>query len=124
MKPHANGEEEGCRVEELEGAMRETQPAGVRLGPPRRPPAPPGTAESPPPAPEWRPARGFQRPAPAATQRLPDVMTLEEAAAHMGRSPEQVRRLLKRGLLPGTRSGKSWRISGSELQAFLQSDDG
>ncbi len=50
------------------------------------------------------------------TQRF---LTPEEVAGVLRVPPEAIRRLLKRGELPGIRVGRFWRVEESELQRWL-----
>ena len=52
-------------------------------------------------------------------QPLPETLTVDEVAAVLRISVQAVRRLLRRGELPGVRVGKLWRIPRSALEAFL-----
>ncbi|MGH2537507.1 MAG: helix-turn-helix domain-containing protein [Candidatus Promineifilaceae bacterium] len=49
-----------------------------------------------------------------------DWLTTAEAAALSGYSIEYLRRLLRRGELPGRRFGPVWAISREALDAYLQ----
>lgn len=48
---------------------------------------------------------------------LPDVMSVQDLAIRLHRSPSVIRDLLRRGLLPGCKIGRRWIV---ERRAFLQ----
>ena len=49
------------------------------------------------------------------------ILTVEEAAEKLRVKPHTVREYLKRGMIPGRKLGRSWRIVEAELESFLSS---
>ncbi len=47
------------------------------------------------------------------------LLTVEEAAAHLRVNPQTVYRLLRAGKLPGVRVGRQWRVRRADLDAYL-----
>lgn len=56
----------------------------------------------------------------AAGLRLLDLLTVPEAAARIGRSPEKVRRLIADGVLKQVRSGALVRVTPESVAAYEQ----
>jgi excisionase family DNA binding protein len=50
------------------------------------------------------------------------TMTALEAAEYLGMHPESVRRLARRGELPGRKIGKEWRFRPEDLDALFEED--
>ncbi len=57
-------------------------------------------------------------------QPLPETLTVEEVAIVLRVSVQAVRRLLRKGEIPGIRVGKFWRVPRSALEAFLSGHTG
>lgn len=49
------------------------------------------------------------------------ILTVEEVAEKLRVKPHTVREYLKRGMIPGRKLGRSWRIIETELEWFLSS---
>ncbi len=49
-----------------------------------------------------------------------DFLTVEDAADLLGFHPETIKRLCRKGELPGAKMGRQWRLSRSRLEAMLQ----
>jgi len=49
------------------------------------------------------------------------LLTVEEAAAHLRLNPQTVYRLLRAGKLPGVKVGRQWRVRLVDLEAHLTS---
>ncbi len=47
------------------------------------------------------------------------LLTVEEAAAHLRLNPQTVYRLLRAGKLPGVKVGRQWRVRLVDLEAHL-----
>ena len=54
-----------------------------------------------------------------ATERTPEVMTIEQAAEYLQLRPETVRRAARDETLPAAKVGKAWRIRKVDLDDFL-----
>ena len=52
---------------------------------------------------------------------MSEVLTVEQAARKLHVKPHTVREYLKRGMIPGRKLGRSWRILETELEWFLSS---
>jgi excisionase family DNA binding protein len=52
---------------------------------------------------------------------MAEVLTVEQAAEKLHVKPHTVREYLKRGMIPGRKLGRSWRILDTELEWFLSS---
>jgi excisionase family DNA binding protein len=50
---------------------------------------------------------------------MSEVLTVEQAASKLHVKPHTVREYLKRGMIPGRKLGRSWRILDTELESFL-----
>jgi len=50
---------------------------------------------------------------------MSQVLTVEQAARKLQVKPHTVREYLKRGMIPGRKLGRSWRILETELESFL-----
>ena len=57
----------------------------------------------------------------AEVSDLSRILTVEEAATKLRVKPSTVREYLKRGMIPGRKLGRSWRIVETELDSFLSS---
>ncbi len=53
---------------------------------------------------------------------LPDLLTVEVLARHLGRGPAAVRALLRRKVLPGRRIGRRWIVERRALLRALAPD--
>ncbi|HEY8393612.1 MAG TPA: helix-turn-helix domain-containing protein [Thermaerobacter sp.] len=53
------------------------------------------------------------------TVKVPEVMTVAEAAAYLRVDERTVRRLLREGRLPGRKVGREWRLHKAALDRFL-----
>jgi excisionase family DNA binding protein len=60
----------------------------------------------------------------AAGMRLLDLLTVPEAAARIGRSPEKVRRLIADGVLKQVRFGALVRVTPESVAAYEQRQAG
>jgi len=49
-----------------------------------------------------------------------EVLTTEEAAQYLRTSPDTVRRLARKGWLPGTRIGHTWRFRRRDIEELLE----
>ena len=47
------------------------------------------------------------------------TLTVNEAAKETGMPPAAIRRLLESGQVAGNRNGRSWRVSASSLEAWV-----
>lgn len=56
--------------------------------------------------------------------RMPDVVTVEEAADALGYHPESVRQLIRRGRLNARKAGTMWLIPAEALRAYQQAIQG
>ncbi len=52
---------------------------------------------------------------------MAQILTVEQAALKLQVKPHTVREYLKRGMIPGRKLGRSWRIVETELEWFLSS---
>lgn len=53
-------------------------------------------------------------------QREPELLRSREVARRLNLSTRRVQMLLKAGMLPGVRIGRTWLIPGKTLDAYLQ----
>ena len=60
---------------------------------------------------------------PKKTIDLPAMLSPERAAALLDMNPETIRRYIREGRLKATKIGNRWKISESDLAAFLGSDE-
>lgn len=49
------------------------------------------------------------------------LLTVRETAELLKTSRQQVRKMIREGLLPAVRIGREWRVSAEYLELFLQS---
>lgn len=49
------------------------------------------------------------------------LLTVQEAAELLKTSKQQIRKMIRSGLIPAVRIGREWRISAEYLNLFLQS---
>lgn len=61
----------------------------------------------------------YQFPAPPRTNTMRTLLNPDQAGLVLGMHPDTVRRLARNGTLPGTKLGKNWRFSETDLQAFI-----
>lgn len=54
--------------------------------------------------------------------RIPEVLTLEEAAKLLRLCPHTVSKQARKGVLPGKKCGREWRFNRSELMRCLNGD--
>ena len=52
-----------------------------------------------------------------------DIMRVDEAADLLGKHPDTVRSLLRKGELPGRKIGREWIMLKSELEKFLKESE-
>lgn len=52
---------------------------------------------------------------------MAQILTVEQAARKLQVKPHTVREYLKRGMIPGRKLGRAWRILDTELEWFLSS---
>ncbi|HEY8394944.1 MAG TPA: helix-turn-helix domain-containing protein [Thermaerobacter sp.] len=57
------------------------------------------------------------------TVKVPEVMTVAEAAAYLRVDERTVRRLLRAGRLPGRKVGREWRLHKAALDRFLAGEE-
>ena len=50
------------------------------------------------------------------------LLTVQEAAELLKTSKQQIRKMIRSGLIPAVRIGREWRISAEYLNLFLQSN--
>ncbi|ADU51839.1 DNA binding domain protein, excisionase family [Thermaerobacter marianensis DSM 12885] len=55
--------------------------------------------------------------------KVPEVMTVSEAAAYLRVDERTVRRLLREGRLPGRKVGRQWRLHKVALDRFLDGEE-
>lgn len=58
---------------------------------------------------------------PTSTSGEPTTLSLRAAAALLGVHPNTVRAQVRRGILPGTKVGRSWRFLDADLVAWIRS---
>ena len=51
---------------------------------------------------------------------LMDLFTVREVAVYLKTSRQQVRKMIRSGLLPAVRIGREWRVDPHYLQDFLE----
>jgi excisionase family DNA binding protein len=49
-----------------------------------------------------------------------ELLTVRETAALLKTSQQQVRKMIRAGLLPAVKIGREWRVSSNYLQDFLE----
>ena len=50
------------------------------------------------------------------------LLTVQETAELLKTSKQQIRKMIRSGLIPAMRIGREWRISAEYLEQFLQSN--
>lgn len=50
-----------------------------------------------------------------------ELLTVQETADLLKTSRQQIRKMIREGLIPAVRIGREWRISAEYLEQFLQS---
>lgn len=50
------------------------------------------------------------------------LLTVQETAELLKTSKQQIRKMIRRGLIPAVRIGREWRISAEYLDSFLQAN--
>jgi excisionase family DNA binding protein len=53
---------------------------------------------------------------------LPEILTLEQAAAFLQVSPRTLQRMLKENRLPGRQVGSQWRFDREQLRAWVRGE--
>lgn len=51
-----------------------------------------------------------------------ELLTVQEAADHLKVSCQQIRKMIREGLIPAVRIGREWRISAKYLDTFLKAN--
>ena len=73
-------------------------------------------------APEkWRPSLMLTTPVSTCPGAKPELLSLRGAASFLGLHPNTVRAQVRRGIIPGTKLGRSWRFVEADLVAWIRS---
>ena len=51
-----------------------------------------------------------------------ELLTVQEAAELLKTSRQQIRKMIRSGLLPAVRIGREWRIAAEYLETFLENN--